>query len=134
MSAEISGYERQEFYDAYVEAICWANAYSEIDGETVPAEESGEEWELSQEARDALRQDCDDFLTPSVVRLINGAARRKRGYSFAQAGHNFAFTRNHHGAGFWDRGLGIVGEALTKLSHPYGDRNVYVENGVGYAE
>ncbi len=31
-----------------------------------------------------------------------------------QCGHDFWLTRNGHGAGFWDRGLNDIGEALTK--------------------
>jgi hypothetical protein len=41
----------------------------------------------------------------------------------AQAGHDFWLTRNHHGAGFWDRyssGEGYdLGQKLTELSHKY---------------
>lgn len=36
-------------------------------------------------------------------------------------GHDFYLTRNHHGAGFWDRGLGKNGEILTKLSHGFSE-------------
>jgi hypothetical protein len=34
------------------------------------------------------------------------------GYDEGHAGHDFWLTRNGHGAGFWDRGLGEVGENL----------------------
>ena len=39
------------------------------------------------------------------------------------AGHDFYLTRNHHGAGYWDRGLGEVGDALTNATEPYGETN-----------
>jgi hypothetical protein len=42
-----------------------------------------------------------------------------------QAGYDFWLTRNHHGAGFWDRGLGEIGEKLTKLSHQFGSVDLY---------
>lgn len=32
-----------------------------------------------------------------------------------QIGHDLALTRNGHGAGFWDRGLGSLGDELTAL-------------------
>lgn len=32
-----------------------------------------------------------------------------------RAGHDFWFTRNGHGVGFWDRGLGVVGRRLSAL-------------------
>lgn len=36
-------------------------------------------------------------------------------YDETQAGRDFWFTRNGHGVGFWDRGLGQVGADLTAL-------------------
>jgi hypothetical protein len=41
-------------------------------------------------------------------------------------GHDFWLTRNRHGAGFWDRGLGEVGERLTAATRPYGEIDLYV--------
>ena len=38
-----------------------------------------------------------------------------------QLGHDFWLTRNRHGAGFWDRGLGEIGEQLTVLAHSFGE-------------
>ena len=43
------------------------------------------------------------------------------------AGHDFALTRNGHGAGFWDRGLGAIGDMLTSECKPYGSHNVTLE-------
>jgi hypothetical protein len=47
-------------------------------------------------------------------------------FSDAQAGHDFWLTRNRHGAGFWDRGLGDAGRMLTEMAHPYGECALYV--------
>jgi hypothetical protein len=35
-------------------------------------------------------------------------------YNKEHAGHDFWLTRNGHGAGYWDRGLGEIGNNLTK--------------------
>lgn len=35
------------------------------------------------------------------------------------ADHNLILTANGHGAGFWDRGLGIAGDQLTTACEPY---------------
>jgi len=40
-------------------------------------------------------------------------------------GHDFWLTRNHHGAGFWDRGYGTLGARLTTASHAYGSVDVF---------
>ncbi len=33
----------------------------------------------------------------------------------------FWLTRNGHGVGFWDRGLGEVGKKLTEICHQFGE-------------
>lgn len=51
-----------------------------------------------------------------------------------QFGHDFWLTRNGHGAGFWDRGKGELGDWLTALVKPYGSQDLYVgDDGRVYA-
>lgn len=40
-------------------------------------------------------------------------------------GHDFWLTRNGHGAGFWDRGLGDVGIKLTEICKEFNQLNVF---------
>lgn len=46
-------------------------------------------------------------------------------------GHDFYLTREGHGAGFWDRGLGELGEYLTKIAKAYGSAEELFDNGEG---
>jgi len=51
-------------------------------------------------------------------------------YEPHQAGIDFWFTRNGHGVGFWDRGLGKIGEDLSKAcGHGTEFSESYVEFG-----
>lgn len=43
-----------------------------------------------------------------------------------QIGHDLWLTRNHHGTGFWDRGLGSVGDQLAAVASVFGEDTVYV--------
>lgn len=43
-------------------------------------------------------------------------------------GHDFWLTRNGHGVGFWDRGLGERGDYLTSMSKPFGESTLYVND------
>lgn len=43
-------------------------------------------------------------------------------------GHDIALTVNRHGAGFWDRGFGDLGDRLTTAAHKMRHYNVYVED------
>ena len=78
---------------------------------------------LSQSAFEDAADDCQAFRDGSADDLAEAYAT---GYSESQAGHDFFLTRNHHGAGFWDRGLGPVGDRLSKDAHGYGDANLYL--------
>ena len=42
----------------------------------------------------------------------------------SQHGHDFWLTRNGHGAGFWDRGYGALGDKLTDAAHAWGEVDV----------
>lgn len=42
-----------------------------------------------------------------------------------QFGHDLALTRNGHGAGFWDRGLGDAGDALTDWAESLGTLHIF---------
>ena len=41
-------------------------------------------------------------------------------------GHDVALTRNGHGAGFWDRGLGEAGDVLTTWAESLGTLNIFL--------
>ncbi len=41
-------------------------------------------------------------------------------------GHNLWLTAQHHGVGFWDRGLGELGDRLTDAAHAHPERDGYV--------
>lgn len=43
----------------------------------------------------------------------------------SRVGHDFILTRNGHGVGFWDRGLGELGDWLTAMAKPFGAQNAY---------
>lgn len=40
-------------------------------------------------------------------------------------GHDMTLTRNHHGAGFWDRGAGELGDTLTEWAHSLGELHIF---------
>ena len=47
------------------------------------------------------------YLTEAVTAFVTGswALLERGGVTASQAGHDIILTANHHGAGFWDRGL-----------------------------
>ena len=49
----------------------------------------------------------------SMVKALNTYVQHFGSDWPGQFGHDLALTRNGHGAGFWDRGLGEAGDTLT---------------------
>ena len=47
-------------------------------------------------------------------------------YDSSQFGHDFYLTRERHGTGFWDRGLGTLGDYLTDVAHWAGSAETIV--------
>lgn len=80
----------------------------------------GPEWEnvsladMTPDAWQAVRNGCGAFQTKAEG-LREEAISLPHSYDLAQAGRDFWLTRQGHGAGFWDRGLGEAGEALSAL-------------------
>lgn len=71
-----------------------------------------------ESVREAERT-CQDF------RQANKDLLDESGLGDDQIGHDLWLTRNGHGAGFWDRGLGQTGEELTAMCKPYGEAHLY---------
>lgn len=93
---------------AYLHAALWT---SELDSNWEPHEFDGDS------IKNAVT-DCRNFLSKaSNEKLLAGLDESDIGY-------NFWLTRNRQGAGFWDKGLGEIGERLTAISQEFKELNV----------
>ena len=106
--------------DAYAECAVWSSLDwdNQIGGNPQPMDAEYSTDDLGEDAWDSFRTDCEDFADANSVDLADMDAE--------QAGHDFWLTRNRHGAGFWDRGLGERGDRLTKAAHVYGEVDLWV--------
>jgi len=78
--------------------------------------------DIDTDTLEAMRADIIDFLEN------NREILEESGLSDLAIGHDFWLTRNRHGAGFWDRGLGEIGQKLTKVCHSYGEVYLYISD------
>jgi len=102
------------------------------------SEDLDAEW--SPEALDKARTDCAEFMTiagpllemlPDTYGTHPDCGRVHPQY--AAAGHDFWLTRNGHGVGFWDRGLGELGDLLSDTARVMGGCDAYVgDDGLVY--
>ena len=130
---------RGQFRAGYIDAMLWANSgvYRERWCGTGFPGCSGWEWDrddahddamafaLPDHIRAELTAQADGFMEAHAALLAETIDEAER-YSWDDAGHDFALTRNGHGAGFWDRGLGDAGDELTDLAEAEGELNVSV--------
>lgn len=110
------------FLAAYIECALWSTSG------TSPGDECGPQpldanygpEDIAPDTLAAMREDCARFIA------ANKADLEATGATPEQCGHDFWLTRERHGAGFWDRGYGAVGERLTSASNAYGEFCLYV--------
>lgn len=120
-----------DFEDAYISAMLWSGH----DGDT-PLDAEHDNDDLADDLRARVHEDCEKFVT-SVQEYLEPYGKPHLWWPSEQAGHDFALTRNHHGAGFWDRTLGthITREALTYAAHQMGEQSWYIgEDGLIHGE
>lgn len=113
------------FTQAYIAAAYFTDA-----GDTgQPAADA----ELSADAIARASADCARFQRIADAELHDACSRY--GYARALAGHDFWLTRNHHGAGYWDRteltrtedgsAPDTLGDRLTELAKQAGECALY---------
>jgi hypothetical protein len=100
----------------YAVTALWSSI--DEDGEPLDAHYTVED--IDSKTMDAMRDDCADFLAANRGDLVAA------GMNAHDAGHDFWLTRNGHGAGFWDRGLGEIGDRLSDAAKVYGSVDLYV--------
>jgi hypothetical protein len=110
---------------AYKTCALWSSA--DGDGTSLDSEKyASARW--TKAALRTMEDDVRDFVS------ANKAALEASGLDDEQIGHDFWLTRNGHGAGFWDRGLGSVGDELTKAAEAHGSQDLYIVRGWIYAQ
>lgn len=105
--------------------ICWL--WSEVDHEGDPMDEGYDIHDVADCEREEWHDEIESFV------IVANEAGLLADMEDSQIGHDFTLTRNGHGAGFWDRGLGDVGDKLTALCKPFGEVSAYVgdDNKIG---
>lgn len=100
----------------YAIAALWSS--TDDAGEPLDAQYTADD--MAPESLEKMTADCEAFL------LRAGDLIKASGLDHEQIGHDFWLTRNNHGTGFWDRGLGDVGDQLTALCKSFGEVWLYV--------
>jgi hypothetical protein len=115
MNIQLDDFER-----AYFECALWT---AELDAHSVE--------EIDERHIENSRKEIAAFRETEACK----DAIEKGFWTEDQAGHDFWLTRNHHGAGFWDRhssGEGrALGEKLTEQAHKYCEIHLFKDDYAG---
>lgn len=113
-------------------ALLWSESDIGEDGNGIPflddapgtryasgADVPCEEFEWDESGLEEFARDCDSFYSEVIEAGLSDVLRAD------QFASDFVLTRNGHGAGFWDRGLGADGYKLTRMAKPYSTVGLY---------
>lgn len=104
---------------AYAECALWSS--TDEDGE--PLDSGTRDIEcIAAPTWERMQSDLRDFTLENLGEFVAYVRLR----TVAEFGHDFWLTRNGHGAGFWDRGLGELGERLTRAASAYGTMDLLI--------
>lgn len=125
----------EEIVNAQIHSLLWsAGEYFDENGEFVFMwDERYDKFDAIPELREKLVKELEEFpmdLAEDVTYYRDNIRRVDNDRWTAYFGHDIALTRNGHGAGFWDRGLGESGDKLTGWSETLGELTLF-ETGDG---
>jgi hypothetical protein len=106
--------------DAFTRAYLIAALWSSTDDDGDPLDSLYDLRDFSDEAIKKAIEDTTAFQEENEEDLSDAQGDDE------QHGHDFWLTRNRHGAGFWDRGYGAVGDRLTDAAEAWGEVWLYV--------
>lgn len=106
------------FVQGYIACALWSTNDDSTPQGGDPLDENYDIDDIAPETLAKMRAECEDFMQSNAEDL--------KDIDPTFAGHDFWLTRNGHGVGYWDRGLGEVGSRLTTACKPYGTVSLYV--------
>jgi len=117
----LTNVDLDKFFDGYVEAALFSSTDESTESGGDPLDDNYDRSDFTKEALRKMRRDADSFARANAA-LIEGRER--------EAGIDFWFTRNGHGAGFWDGDWPEPdATTLTNASQRYGEQYIYVSRG-----
>lgn len=102
----------EAFVAGYLECLLWSSMGTDQFGDEVHLDDFF--------MTDACTADCTLEATEFYTNNLKLLTTASTVVPWENLGHDFALTRNHHGSGFWDRGLGDLGDKLTDAAHAEG--------------
>jgi len=120
----IDVYSLDDFTRQYLETALWSTNDESTPAGGEPLDQNYDIDDIAPETLEQMVKDCEAFQRDEAADLA--LAYQHKGYDEGSAGHDFWLSRNGHGAGFFDRGLGAVGDRLQDAARVYRSFDLYV--------
>ena len=113
--------------DDYLEALLWSSMVTPPGCEEP---EPADKWQASEDLARRAAKEFQEFLDALPEGFDPDEAYLKAGHDpHTMLAHDFALTRNHHGAGFWDGDWAEPwGKILTDLAHQWPEAELYLSD------
>jgi hypothetical protein len=130
----LSGADIDGMVDGYLDAQLWAQRDNDREDDSM-LDANYDRDDIAPAYIESVTAEFRELVAahPLAVRMY-GAQRHYYagdGSVWEHFGHDYYLTREHHGAGFWDRGLGHLGSYLTDIAHNAGEAEDLWDNGNG---
>jgi hypothetical protein len=118
----------QDFLMSYLIAALWSTNDNADPSGGEPLDDNFDVNDIDAKSINGASSECADFIMANMddLKEYAGLMRNEEYNGWERAGHDFWLTRNGHGVGFWDRGLGALGDRLTAAAKVYGSQDIYV--------
>lgn len=125
--------QEKEFITQALETLLWSETMTDEEGECLGNYRDNYNVSDIKKGFPEFVNDCVDFIEANQELLDSlpegySVSNDTRDMPYSMAGHDFILTRNGHGIGFWERGLGELGDNLTKASKNYGSCNLEIND------
>lgn len=119
-------HDLDNFTRAYVECALWSSTDNSNAQGGAPLDDNYDWSGIHPVTQQQMIDDCKAFQETARA-LLDGCEYNKPRWAKEElAGHDFWLTRNGHGTGFWDRGLGKLGDELTAQAKAFGSVDLYI--------
>lgn len=114
-----------DFTMAYIECALWAST----DDNDEPLDSNYSIDDIEPDSMEKIIEECKEFQYSWANTLAEYCKlyQHPEYTSMSLAGNDYWLTRNGYGAGFWDRGIGEVGDILTNACQ-YQGRHLFVND------
>lgn len=126
MTLTINGIELDEFTVAYITAALWSTNDESDESGGIPLDNRFKITDINLDRLTEMVEDCRKFQADNMDNILTWNDGRTS--PLKQAGHDFWFTRNGHGVGFWECEWGDPGQELDKAAKVAGEAYFGIED------